>query len=317
MSLLDNLKGLGANAPGSSGVSTFNPFKLLGIGESLLLYTDGIKIKDYTFYAVLTSERFILVDNSPKGKGAIAKEMPSELIQKADLEREGTNPVLILHVRIEGQVRHMRLLFTGLIEKPENEARSWYTTINGFPPETTEEDVDSAQEPQQTSDEETLSHIPPPSDVDEEAKKEVDTPPPAEAKPRSRKQSVVSVGIIDAEEEEERLAAAKILRSKPKKGEVDAQPENVSTSPPSPKSVPCVAFFPPSIPVQIEKKEVDQRWAVSIHVQKPKLTPLGRKIREPRLLAPGDGTSSVVFCVMCGTSIPAKSRFCRICGERQ
>lgn len=322
MSLLDNLKGLGSNAPTSSEASTFNPFKLLSIGESLLLYTDGIRIKDYTFYAVLTSERFLLVDNSPKGKGAIAKEMPSELIQKADLEHEALNPVLILHVRIEGQVRHMRLLFTGLIENPENEARAWYTTINGYPPETETEALDSVQNPPQAYAEEVTpditSHIDPPSsDVDEEARREVDTPS-SEAKPRLRKQNIVSAGIIDAEEEEERLVAAKLLQSTPNEMEVDAKPENALTSSPSLKPVQSVPFSPPYIPVQIEKKEVDPRLSVSIHVQKPKLTPFGRSVMELRRpMASGDGTSSVVFCLMCGTSIPAKSRFCRVCGERQ
>ena len=317
MSLLDNLKGLGSSSPGLSGSSTFNPFKLLGIGESLLLYTDGIRIKDYTFYAVLTSERFILVDNSPKGKGVIAKEMPFEFIQKADLEQEGENPVLVLHVLIEGKVRHMRLLFTGLIEKPEYEARSWYTTINGVPPPTAKEELDSVQEPQQTDIEETASYISsPPYDADEERRKKGDAPP-SEAKPRSRKQRIVSAGIIDAEEEEERLAAAKIRQSKPHEIETDASPENVSASPLSLEPVQSVPY-PPSIPVQIERKEVDPRLAVSIHIQKPKLAPLGRKTTESHLcMTSGDGTSSIVFCVMCGTSLPAKSRFCRICGERQ
>jgi hypothetical protein len=248
--------------------------------------------------------------------------MPSELIQKADLEHEALNPVLILHVRIEGQVRHMRLLFTGLIENPENEARAWYTTINGYPPETETEALDSVQNPPQAYAEEVTpditSHIDPPSsDVDEEARREVDTPS-SEAKPRLRKQNIVSAGIIDAEEEEERLVAAKLLQSTPNEMEVDAKPENALTSSPSLKPVQSVPFSPPYIPVQIEKKEVDPRLSVSIHVQKPKLTPFGRSVMELRRpMASGDGTSSVVFCVMCGTSIPAKSRFCRVCGERQ
>ncbi|MDR2855131.1 MAG: hypothetical protein LBV40_03110 [Methanomicrobiales archaeon] len=306
MSLLDNLKGLGGNASASSGVSTFNPFKLLSIGESLLLYTDGIRIKDYTFYAVLTSERFILVDNSSKGKGSIAKEMPYELIQKADLEHEGTTPVLILHVRIEGQVRHMRLLFTELIEKPEHEARAWCATINGYPLEAGTEVFDSAQSLEQAYAEETMPHIASPlSDADEDMGKQEDTPP-IEAKPRQRKKQVVSPGIIDAEEEEERLVAAKILQSTPHKMEADAKQEHPLVS------------FPPHVSVQIEKKEVDPRLSVSIHVQKPKLTPLGRNFMNTQLpMVSGGGTSSVVFCVMCGTSIPAKSRFCRVCGERQ
>ena len=328
MSLLDNIKGLGGNTPGYSGVSTFNPFKLLGIGESLLRYSDGIKIKDYAFYAVLTSERFILIDNSPKGMGAIAKEMPSELIQKADLEHEGTTPILILHVMIEGQVRHMRLIFTGLIERPEDEARAWYATINGHPLETTKEIIDAAQKQRQEKNEDKPHDLAEHDNLDnfktnakEEEKRDEDTLPIKSSKPRKQKpQPIVADGIIDAEVEEERLVAAKILQTEPKNVKWNVPPtEDVLA--PSPMNKPVQPTYPSplQVSVQIEKRKVDSRRAVSIHVQKPQLVPLGRSVMEPHglMISKESGTSSIAYCVMCGSSISAKSRFCRVCGEKQ
>jgi hypothetical protein len=339
MSLLDNLKGLGNNPPGLGRSSSFNPFKFLGIGESMLNYSDGVRIKDYTFFGILTSERFILVDNSPKGKGTIAKEMPSDLIQKADLEHEGATPILILHVLIEGQVRSMRLLFTGLIEDPDDEARAWYTSINGHPPETAKEKkVDSVQNVEQVYTEEyteeDVAHTTPYSlqaDAEqytqvtevaveyEEERREIrdipeirDTPT---VKPKPKQQYFVSDGIIDAEEEEERLVAAKIALPEQKQAQPVAPPsETVQT----PAASHASAQPPSHISIQIKKQGVDPRRATSIHLQKPRLTPLGRGVVEPHLpIASREGTSSIAFCLMCGTSIPAKSRFCRICGERQ
>jgi hypothetical protein len=331
MSLLDNLKGLGSNSPGLGRSSSCNPFKFLGIGESMLNYSDGIKIKDYAFFGVLTSERFILVDNSPKGKGTIAKEMPSDLIQKAELEHEGTTPILVLHVLIEGQVRSMKLTFTGLIENPDDEARSWYTSINGRPPETAlEKSSRPIQEPEQMEIEENIS---PPipytlqadaehytqvmqiTDEYEEDKRGDRDIPTVKPNVRQKQDHFVSDGIIDAEEEEERLAAAKMALSEQKQPqpitplEADQVPDAFQHS-----SQP----LSPNISIQIEKREVDPRHATSIHLQKPKLTPLGRGVVEPHFpIQFREGTSPVAFCLMCGTSIPVKSRFCRICGERQ
>ena len=327
MSLLDNLKGLGGNAPAFSGAPTFNPFKLLNIGESLLRYSDGIRIKDYAFYAVLTSERFILIDNSPKGMGAIAKEMPSELIQKADLEHEGTTPVLVLHVLIEGQVRHMRLIFTGIIERPEEEIQAWYTTINGHPPETIKEVIDATQKQRQENEEDKPHDLADPGDFDshinEEEKRDEEIPPP-EIEPikrrKERPQPIISDGIIDAEEEEERLVAAKILQTDPKNVKWDVpKTEEVLASPPSHNSVQPVFPSPLQVPVQIGRREIDPRRAISIHVQKPQLVPLGRSVMEPHVLGANEDETmpSIVFCVMCGSPIPAKSRFCRVCSEKQ
>ena len=318
MSLLDNLKNLGSNPPGILRTS-LNPFKFLGIGESMLNYCDGIKVKDYTFFGVLTSERFILVDNSPKGKGTIAKEMPSDLIQKADLEHEGTTPVLVVHVLIEGKVRSMRLVFTGLIEDPEGEAQAWYTSINGRPPEAANEKKLDLEE---TSPEERSSHITPYSlqidaeqytqVIDEYEEDKRDTPV-FEPKKRKKQQSFVADGIIDAEEEEERLAAAKIVSPEKQSQPITPPPEVAYTPSRSQTYVQPVPSF-----VQIEKREVDPRRATSIHLQKPNLSPLGRGVAEPYLpTASREGTLSVAFCLMCGASIPAKSRFCRICGEKQ
>ena len=333
MSLLDNLKSLGVNPSGLGKPTSFNPFKFLGIGESMLNYSDGIRIKDYTFFGILTSERFILVDNSPKGKGTIAKEMPFDLIQKADLEHEGETPMLVLHVLIEGQIRSMKLLFTALVEDPEGESRAWYTSINGHHPESEaekkpelvqEETVHDLEQayieksvPHTTQDVPQATPYSFQTDAEqyaqnaieyEEEKVEYRETPIVKPKPKQKQQHFVSDGIIDAEEEEERLTAAKIALVK----------EQTQSIAPPPSQKPADIVAPSHIPVQIRKKEVDSRSATSIHLQKPKLTPLGRGVVESHLpLTSKEGLSSVAFCLMCGTSIPAKSRFCRICGERQ
>jgi ribosomal protein L40E len=353
MSLLDNLKGLGNDSASSfSSTPAFNPFKLLDIGESMLHYCEGIRIKDYTFFGVLTSERFILIDNSPKGKGAIAKEMPSDLIQKADLAHESGFPVLVLHVLLEGQIRHMRLIFSGLIGKPEEEVQAWYTTINGHPPELKKEQAKAAQEipvetpvttPEYEKDAQRGFHaattdIATHSDPEEPAEVSTETftessdavspvsDPSVKKRPRRPKAAQVSFssdGIIDADEEEVRLTAAKITQEVvppatqdfSQKTEKRPQKESFDSGISAEKSGTSHAT---KQAVQIEKREVDPRRALSIHVQKPKLTPLGRSVMTldlPRRFESDE--TAIMSCLMCGARIPVKSRFCRVCGEQQ
>ena len=135
MSILDKIKGEGE---GEGGV--FNPFRLLDIGEIMVRYCDGIKIKDYVFFGVLTSERFMLIDSLHQSAGVIAKEIPISVIKEAMLEKdEKGRPALAINMEIGEQSRIMRLVFTGLIEEPDSECREWFTAINGFPPERLEQ----------------------------------------------------------------------------------------------------------------------------------------------------------------------------------
>ena len=138
MSILDNIKGARSGEDGDSG-GKFNPFKLLEIGEIMARYTDGIRIKDFVFLAVLTSERLILIDSARQGSGQITKEIPFSVIKEAELERdERDRPTLAISMEVGGQHRVMRLVFTGLINEPDTECREWFTAINGYPPERAE-----------------------------------------------------------------------------------------------------------------------------------------------------------------------------------
>jgi len=138
MSLLDNIKGNRSGDEGDQG-GKFNPFRLLEIGEIMVRYTDGIRVKDFVFLAVLTSERLILIDSARQMTGQITKEIPFSVIKQADLERdERDRPSLAISMEVGGQNRVMRLVFTGLILEPETECREWFTAINGYPPERAE-----------------------------------------------------------------------------------------------------------------------------------------------------------------------------------
>lgn len=135
MSLLDNIKGIRGEGEETGGGGPFNPFKLLEIGEMMVRYCDGIRIKDFVFLAILTSERLVLIDSAKQGSGVIAKEIPVSVIKHADLERdERGRPTLAVSMEIGEQNRVMRLVFSGLINEPDAECREWFTAINGYPP---------------------------------------------------------------------------------------------------------------------------------------------------------------------------------------
>ena len=58
MAIMENLRRGEGEDPGSG---KYNPFRILEIGESMIRYCDGIRIKDYNFLAILTSDR----ENNP------------------------------------------------------------------------------------------------------------------------------------------------------------------------------------------------------------------------------------------------------------
>lgn len=185
MSILDNIIKRSGDSEESGGV--FNPFRVLEIGELMIRYTDGIRIKDFVFLAILTSERLILIDSAKQGAGVIAKEIPIPLIKEADIERDEKNrPTLALTMEVGGQYRVMRFIFTGLITEPETECREWYTAINGHPP------VDSeVPKSSETLISETLNEEATKSEIREENRTTV-------ALPQKQKGEVRSP-IIDAE----------------------------------------------------------------------------------------------------------------------
>ncbi|HPP79237.1 hypothetical protein, partial [Methanospirillum sp.] len=134
MSLIENLRGRGEGEESPGG--KYNPFRILEIGESMVRYCDGIRIKNYNFLAILTSDRLVLIESAQQSAGTIAKEIPVSMIQGAVMERDEKNrPALAISMEVGGQTRLMKLVFTGLIAEPETECREWFAAINGYPPE--------------------------------------------------------------------------------------------------------------------------------------------------------------------------------------
>jgi hypothetical protein len=134
MPFIENLRSKGDSEDSVGG--KFNPFRILEIGESMVRYCDGIRIKNYNFLAILTSDRLVLIESAQQSTGTIAKEIPVTLIQGAEMERDEKNrPTLAVSMEVGGQTRIMKLIFTGLIAEPETECREWFAAINGYPPE--------------------------------------------------------------------------------------------------------------------------------------------------------------------------------------
>ena len=295
MSLLDNIKGNRSPDEGDQG-GKFNPFRLLEIGEIMVRYTDGIRIKDFVFLAILTSERLILIDSARQGTGQITKEIPFSVIKQADLERdERDRPSLAISMEVGGQSRVMRLVFTGLIMEPDTECREWYTAINGYPPEKAEVPEIHLDEPAGAVKPEILSDTAPalvPAEVKPPTPVPIAVPPP----PVVQEQDVV-------------------------------KPEPVSVTAP---------VVEPVAPVKTKKKAAPayQRHrgrgagarsipvtpvpegSVRIVIEKPDIQPLQIRIH-PADGGGHQGSLSWKYCTQCGARTPASSRFCQTCGSRQ
>lgn len=294
MSILDNIKGNRGADEGDPG-GKFNPFRLLDIGEIMVRYTDGIRIKDFVFLAVLTSERLILIDSARQNAGQITKEIPFSVIKQADLERdEKDRPALAISMEVGGQSRMMRLVFTGLIQEPETECREWFTAINGYPPERVEQ-------PEIRLDEPIPARAPEPVPVSREEK-----PVPVEV--------VQPAPVIPA------AAAAVIAAENPAPKQPESESPPARTAPAPAPSVPVKAKQSHQVPVQNRRvpplSGPVSDGSVRVMLEKPDIRP----IRIPAEAAGSGGYHGSVswkFCILCGARTPSHSRFCQKCGGRQ
>ncbi|PWR72799.1 zinc ribbon domain-containing protein [Methanospirillum lacunae] len=325
MSILDNIKGPRSGDDGDPNGGKFNPFKLLDIGEIMVRYTDGIKIKDFVFLSVLTSERLILIDSTKQGSGQIAKEIPFSVIKLAELERdERDRPTLAISMEVGGQHRVMRLVFTGLINEPETECREWFTAINGYPPERIEKQelrLDEPatppvpeQRPYPTAVEQQPVSVPPPVSYNPPP---VSPIPPAPTLAPEIKQPIPQPAPVTYTPIEDEIRTHEPVQpptpvyipshqQEPIKPALRAEPVHVV---PKASAIPSAAKrVAPSIPVQ--------EGSVRILIEKPDISPI--RIRaEPIGEKQQKGSTSWKYCIQCGSRIPSQSRFCQSCGSQQ
>ncbi len=324
MSILDNIKGPRGDEGDPSG-GKFNPFKLLDIGEIMVRYTDGIRIKDFVFLAVLTSERLMLIDSTRQGTGQITKEIPFSVIKQAELERdERDRPTLAISMEVGGQQRVMRLVFTGLISEPETECREWFTAINGYPPEKIEkqeirldEPVTSPVQEQRPYPESVVQHQPATEPPQVYVPPPVYQAPPVPTLSPEVIQPVAPPEPIAYEPRVDEIRAHETIQPpspvyrqptqpEPVKPALRAEPapvvQRISSIPPAAKKV------QPSIPVQ--------EGSVRIIMEKPDISPV-RLRAEPAGEKQQKGSISWKYCIQCGSRIPSQSRFCQACGSQQ
>ena len=292
MSLLNNIKGNRSGDEGDPG-GKFNPFRLLEIGEIMVRYTDGVRIKDFVFLTVLTSERLILIDSASQGAGHIAKEIPFSVIKQAELERdEQDRPSLAISMEVGGQNRVMHLVFTGLIQEPDTECREWFTAINGYPP---------------------MRAIPPEIRLDE---------PPLVPRKEVR---VETVDVVKTPASRAPIPPPVVVTPVPKVEERKvAQPEPIAIPPPA-LNRPVISRDPPA-PVSPKSHVVTSirpvpvtpvsEGSVRIVIEKPDIRPL--RIAAGAADGGGyQGSTSWKFCTQCGARTPSQSRFCQTCGSKQ
>ena len=321
MSLIENLRGRGEGDEPGGG--KFNPFRILEIGESMIRYCDGIRVKNYNFLAILTNERLVLIEGAQQNEGTIAKEIPVSMIKGAEMERDEKNrPALAMSMEVGGQTRLMKLVFTGIIDEPETECREWFTAINGYPPE-----------PQMVPE---LKFEVPPIPVQE----------PAQAKPVPVSPPAPSL-VIDAEAPPDLEMKKTEMASEPVKPDPVSSPAIQHKHPeqvPSPVAAPV--FVAPEVPVAepsapvttpvvpptsqvttekiiAEPKKEQLRKpvpspggdSIQISIEKPDLGPVQLK-RKSMVPAGGSGGKNR-FCIHCGSRVPYTTKFCPVCGKVQ
>ena len=292
MAPVQNIRNIRADSEDSS--IRFNPFRLLAIGESMIRYSDGIRIKDFLFLAIITSNRLLFVDSAKQNEGLIAKEIPISVIQKAVIERDEKNrPILVLSMPMGEQTRILRMVFTGLISEPETECREWYSAITG----TRFEDVETVSPPVTAPEEKPVTPI-------VMIKTEPDIIGSQEKEIREEKIPVVPAITSDSEKE------PVVPVPKPAEAQKPFPVGAVAVKRPEPVPVPKR-----SLNKQEQKKTTYREESVQIFIEKPSISPvsLGRKMSTPV----GSGKGKNRFCLHCGARIPGHARFCPVCGKTQ
>ncbi len=307
MSLIENLRGRGDGEESSGG--KYNPFRILEIGESMVRYCDGIRIKNYNFLAILTSDRLVLIESAQQSAGTIAKEIPVSMIQGAVMERDEKNrPALAISMEVGGQTRLMKLVFTGLIAEPETECREWFAAINGYPPEP---EVQKEPEPEPA----------------------VQVSPPA--KPQPEPKQVSPSPIIDAE------AVSSVRKEVPVQESVAEQvkPEPVPVPPPVVTAGPDVPMAISSVPaapgIEPAPRQVSPEKSptitekstkhipvpppgsdsILISIEKPSVAPVRFKRRS--MIPVGGSGGKSRYCMHCGSRVSSVAKFCPVCGKNQ
>lgn len=320
MSIIENLRRGDGEDPGSG---KYNPFRILEIGESMVRYCDGIRIKNYNFLAILTSDRLVLIESAQQSAGTIAKEIPVSMIQGAEMERDEKNrPSLAVSMEVGGQTRLMKLVFTGLITEPETECREWFAAINGYPPEPA---INQEPEPQVVPDPAPVpvspsvspkpAPVPVPSPIIDA---EVTSPAPIveiieEQIPEPMKQEPVPVPVIKPQQESQSPPTPVVV------------PTEVPLPTPPAPAAPVIAPTPEPIPekhVPVPKKE-KQRISVptpgtdsiQISLEKPDIGPVRFRRRTTTPVGGSSGKSR--FCMHCGSRVPALAKYCPVCGKTQ
>lgn len=318
MSLLDNIKGRGGDDGDPAG--KFNPFRLLEIGEIMVRYTDGIRIKDFVFLAILTSERLILIDSARQGTGQITKEIPFSVIKQADLERdERDRPTLAISMDVGGQSRVMRLVFTGLIAEPETECREWFTAINGYPPERMEQPEIRLDEPAEAQPVTPVIPVAAPSLPPEPSQVRQEVPPSPPLSPAVSPPPVIPVQSPTPVPSPEPVVVQAVTPVPPQ------PPVQAPTPvvPPVQQVVQVPVVTPPADTPLVHpgaRRPVPStppaEGSVRIFIEKPDISPLRMGPGQARDSST-KGSKSWKYCIQCGGRIVSQSRYCQICGSPQ
>ncbi|MBN1166736.1 MAG: hypothetical protein JXA44_06340 [Methanospirillaceae archaeon] len=112
-----------------AGSDAINPFAVLGIGEALIRYCNGIRIKEHPFYIILSNKRIVLIDTYAE-KGGVAKEIALHTISdvKPDPDHEGSGAALLIALFMGEHTRQMRFFFPSLIGG-ETECYEWLVAL--------------------------------------------------------------------------------------------------------------------------------------------------------------------------------------------
>lgn len=295
---MDNIRGPRTDTDEPGG-GKFNPFRILEIGESMVRYCDGIRIKDYNFLAIFTSDRLVLIDSAQQSSGLIAKEIPASMVKGAVMERDERNrPVLAVSMEVGGQSRLMRLIFSGLIAEPETECREWFTLINGYPPE--------------------------PEVKESEIQKEgpVVSRPVLEPEPVPPETSIPVPPVQERVPDEVQKAVPPVIESQTPV--IESEPVQVPEKPIPVPDIPVTTPTPPARDMMGERKTAEKQrlvlptqpeGSVHIFIEKPDISPV--RIQRKILLPSVSGKGKTRFCIHCGSRISGSARFCPVCGKSQ